>query len=860
MVDLKTTFAGLELDTPLVVASAGITETVERLRKCQQHGAGAAVMKSWFEEEVSRKSPTPRFTVLRHDLGGEDTFTLMSYEQASEWDIERYAEEVRRAKAELSLKIIPSINGLTDEGWVAAAKAFEAAGADALELNTSCPHGSITFRGGAVEETIFHTVELVREAVSCPVIAKLSPMLTAPLTVAKRLEDLGVQGVTMFNRFTGLDIDPETEAPVLHGGYGGHGGPWSIQYPLRWISEVSPKLSLDIAASGGVANGVDVVKYLLAGATVVQTCTAVVMNGYPILRQLLDELTEWMAHKGYARVDEFRGKATSRIVGTYQVDRRHKAEAYIGEGFGAPCKAACPAGVSAQSYVRLIAERRFRDAAALIRSKNPFQSVCGRVCYHPCEEACTRTALEGAVRIRALKRWVLDWARERYPLLEHLPEKAASTGKRIAIVGAGPAGLAAAHDLALRGHAPTVFEALPEAGGMLRTGIPLYRLPRELLDEEIAYCRALGVEIRCNSAIGKDVQLGDLLSDGFQAVLLTLGAHRGVALGIPGEDAAGVDYAVDFLRRLNLGEQVAHGSRVAVIGGGNTALDAARCLLREGAREVFLVYRRTRDEMPATDEEVRAAEAEGTHILYLAQPTEILAEDGRVSGVRCVGGYLGAPAPDGRRTPEQLPETEYLLKVDQVLLAVAQHPDTAALGSLEGLETRRNGVLVVDDAGATSREGVFAAGDAAGRPGSVIEAIAHGKRVALAIDGHLRGEPVSLPAAQPSRVDRSVHLRAALKRDPLPPLELPELSAAVRVQSYAEIELPLTEEQAVAEAQRCLACGCGVGCSQCVSVCVYEAIRTVGDKHEIDPEKCDGCGLCTHRCPNRNISMVPVGA
>jgi len=321
MPDISAKFAGLSLSSPIIVGSAGITETLDRIRKCQENGAGAVVMKSYFEEEVSRKSPTPRFKVIRHNLGDDSTFTLFSYEQASEWDIRRYAEEVKAAKRELTVKIIPSINCLTEPGWVEAAKAVADAGADAIELNTSCPHGSITFRGGAVEETIYNTVDCVRRAVDLPLIAKISPMLTSPISVAKRLEDIGADAVTIFNRMTGLDIDIEAQSPALHGGYGGHGGPWAIMYPLRWISQIRPQLKIDIAGSGGVTSWEDVVKYLLAGANAVQVVSAVVMEGYGVLRDLVNGLRKYMEGHGYERLEDFSGKAVEKIVGKQGVDR-----------------------------------------------------------------------------------------------------------------------------------------------------------------------------------------------------------------------------------------------------------------------------------------------------------------------------------------------------------------------------------------------------------------------------------------------------------------------------------------------------------------------------------------------------------
>ncbi|NQT53235.1 dihydroorotate dehydrogenase, partial [bacterium] len=362
MADLRTTYVGLEMECPIIVASAGITETVERMRQCQEHGAAGVVMKSWFEKEISRHSPTPRYHLIRHDMGREKTFSFFSYEQASEWDLPRYAQEVADAKATLGIRIFPSINCITDEGWVKAAEEMEAAGADAIELNTSCPHGSITFRGGAVEESIFHTVEIVRQAVQIPIVAKLSPMLTSPMGVAKRCEEIGANAVTIFNRMTALEIDVQEERPVMHGGYAGHGGPWAIQYPLRWISEIRPVLGIDIAGSGGVAGWEDVFKYLLAGATVVQTCTAVCLNGYGILHELRSGLEKHMDERGYTTVGEFRGKVNDQILGTEEIDRRQTVRASKRFEMLAPCKAACPAGVSAQSYVRLVADGQMEEA------------------------------------------------------------------------------------------------------------------------------------------------------------------------------------------------------------------------------------------------------------------------------------------------------------------------------------------------------------------------------------------------------------------------------------------------------------------------------------------------------------------
>ncbi len=697
MADLTTKFVGLILDSPIIVASAGITETVERMKKCQDYGAGAVVMKSYFEEAISRKSPTPRFKIIRHNLLKEKTFTLFSYEQASEWDINRYAEEVKKAKSCLSIKIIPSINCTTDEGWYESAKILESAGADAIELNTSCPHGSITFRGKAVEETIFNSVRIVRSAVSIPIIAKLSPMLTSPIGVVKELEKIGVDGVTIFNRMTALEIDIEAEAPVMHGGYAGHGGPWAIQYPLRWISEIRPKTSLDISGSGGVSNWQDVVKYILAGANTVQVCTAIIMNGYEIISELLDGLKKYMDKKGYRSVDDFRGKVCSKILGTHDIDRRRKAIAHINYNDNvAPCVSACPDHVPAQAYVNLIAQGKFVEAVDVIRSKNPFQSICGYICYHKCESECTRALIDQPIAIRMLKRFALEWAdKNGFDIMGNNAPIIPFSGHKVAIIGSGPAGLTTAHDLCKMGYDVTVFEAMSSPGGTIRKSIPQDKLPQTILDREIEYIKSLGIKIKTNSVLGKDFILSDLKSDGYSAILVATGVKHDLPL-----------------------------------------------------------------------------------------PEELL------------------------------------------------------------IDIEHNEQLV-----SKSSKGIFFAGDVIHKSGrSVIQAVADGKKSAIYIDQYIKGKPI-IPVTEPKSADkRSVLIRS---------IEEP-IKKRVSVTKIDGIEQTLTEKQAIEEASRCLACGCGIGCGKCYKVCIYSGVDLVGINYTINDKNCDGCGLCVEICPNNAITMVPL--
>jgi len=358
MPSLHTTYVGLALRSPVIVASSGVSEKIPLMKIAEDHGAGAVVMKSLFEKEVTRTAPTPRFRIIHHDLKGHKTFTLYSYEQASVWGPERYAKEVEAARREVGIPVIPSINCATEGGWASYARLMEEAGAPAIELNISCPHSSITFSGGEVADNLLRAVEIVRAEVHIPVVPKLSGQLTTPVQVVKEIERRGANGVVIFNRFTGLDIDIEQERPVMHGGYAGHGGPWALLYPLRWVSEISPQTRLDVSATGGAVSAEDVVKYLLAGARTVQVCTAIYMCGFRVIRGMNAGVERWMAAKGYETLDDFRGKVTGpRILGTEQVRRDHHQVAAVDAARCAGC------GLCREVCIYFAPEIRDRKAA-----------------------------------------------------------------------------------------------------------------------------------------------------------------------------------------------------------------------------------------------------------------------------------------------------------------------------------------------------------------------------------------------------------------------------------------------------------------------------------------------------------------
>ncbi|MEN2984555.1 MAG: 4Fe-4S binding protein [Dictyoglomaceae bacterium] len=328
--DLSCNYVGLKLKNPIIVASSGLTENLKNMKKCEENGAGALVVKSLFEEEICRISPTPRFEIIDRSMGLLRSQTFYSFEQASPFSPEEYFREIDKALNTLSIPVIPSINCITQEGWLKYSKMAEKINAPALELNVSCPHASISFRGQDVDDTILEVSKIVRENVKIPLIVKLPMQLSSPLAIAKQLEEIGIDGVVMFNRLTGLDIDLEIEKPILHGGYAGHGGPWALNYVLRWISSARPHLKISIAGSGGVGRGEDIAKYILTGADVVQICSIIYLTGYEIISKILSDFKKFMEKKGYNSILEFKGKVSGKaILGNYEIDRRHLFKAFI---------------------------------------------------------------------------------------------------------------------------------------------------------------------------------------------------------------------------------------------------------------------------------------------------------------------------------------------------------------------------------------------------------------------------------------------------------------------------------------------------------------------------------------------------
>ena len=568
---------------------------------------------------------------------------------------------------------------------------------------------------------------------------------------------------------------------------------------------------------------------------------------------------------------------SAEIAESRQDVLKHLLQRHYGDCI-APCSLTCPAGLDIQGYIAHISRGEYIEALKLIKEKNPLPLSVGRVCPHPCEDACRRNCVDEPLAINPMKRFVADYARLQGIVVK--PQVSAGTGRKVAVIGGGPGGLACAYYLRQYGHSVTIFEALPKLGGLLRYAIPEYRLPKAILDEEIQGVLDMGVNARLNQRLGRDFTLAGLRKRGYEASFLAIGSWKGTRLGLPGEDQPGIMSALDYLSKNALGNPVQCKGKVLVIGGGNAAMDAARTALRLGSEKVTLLYRRSRAEMPAHHEEVSATEHEGVRFEFLVSPTQVISKDGRFEALEFIRNILKEADGSGRARPVPIPGSETRMEAELMIIAIGQSTDLSTFGidpDLKAINMTKWGTPVADpDTLQSSIPDLFVGGDLLRGPQTVIQAIADGRRSAVSIHQHLSKEGF-VPVSRGFNISKGKILKdvdpvnfdgiAKASRVSLTHLPLPE-----RELNFSEVEATISQDQALAESVRCLSCGCmdAFECRLREFAGAYNIDLTgltvpdrrifpLVDKHpfiSVDPNKCIACEQCVLACSAHQIQKA----
>jgi len=864
---------GITFKNPFYVASGPTTKSVKQLKRIEETGWAAASIKLTIDPApyINR---APRYAMFND----RNALAFTAEKRLTFAEGLKLMEDAKKELKELILMANITYAGDKGvEGWVNMAKKFEEAGADIVELNMCCPNmsynvelssgdsKSCSIRTGASlgqqGDVVAEIVREIKKAIKIPLFVKLTPEGGKIARVAKSLYEAGADSVGgTANRLGIPPIDLDNPGKAVYHlqdeiSMSCHAGGWVKPLALRDTYEIRKVNGPDhsIMAAGGIRNYRDAAEMVMCGADLLGICAETLISGFGFIENVISDLKNYMEEHGYKSLREMRDTIVP-LVKTAPELTIYKGNAKITEpNLAAPCKAACPHNVPAQAYVQKVAKGDFKRAYELIMSKNPLQSVCAWVCNHPCEEACTRGEIGTPIPIREIKRFVIEYAKN----AGWKPEinKKAERNEKIAVIGSGPSGLSCAYNLALAGYKVTVFEKENYLGGMLRYGLPRFRMNHEVLDNEINFLKDVGIEFVTGKGLGRDITVDSLKAEGYSAIYVGIGAQEGQSLNISGEDAKGIYPAISFLKSVYDGKAPNIGRKVVVIGGGFTAVDSARTARRLCADEVYIAYRRTRDEMPASAQEIAEAEEEGIKVMYLVAPKEVVVENGKVAGIKMVNQVLGEKDDSSRRRPEAVAAAEFTLPCDTVIAATGQKPEQSAV---KGFTVDKKGMIVsMLSTGATSIEGVFAGGDVVNVE-SVIAAISAGKCGAVSIDKYLAKEAATLEYEPEYPV---VSKEAVLKRSGYfkdnGPIDINTIDGKERIKSFTTYTRALTEEEAVAEAKRCLNCGCGEGCGLCASICSEFAIHLKSDDcWEINKDECVACGMCYNRCPNKNIEMI----
>jgi NADPH-dependent glutamate synthase beta subunit-like oxidoreductase/dihydroorotate dehydrogenase len=853
---IPVTIGGLTFKNPFYVASGPTTKSVRQLQRIEETGWAAASIKLTIDPfpYINRK---PRYGLFEH----QDALAFTAEKRLTFAEGLRLIEGAKKVLKDLILMANITYAGNEGvSGWVKMATQFESVGADIIELNMCCPNMSynlevsglndsqITQKTGASmgqnAEIASEIVSAVVEKIDIPLFVKLTPEGGNIARVAQTLYQVGAAAVgSTANR---LGIPPiDLEHPVKSSYY--LQDEISIScYSNSWIKPLAQRDSYEIrklngpdpiiAATGGITNWRDAVEMIMCGGNLLGICSETLINGYDIVRPMIKGLKEYMDQHGYQTLDDFRGKIVSEVKTSADVTLHEGYARIIQPNLSAPCKAACPHHVPAQAYIQKVAKGEFRDAFELIAGKNPLQDICGLVCAAPCEDVCTLGRNSRPVEIRAIKRFVLEYGRKQG--WSEIGEMSEPNGHRVAVIGSGPAGLTCAVTLKKAGYDVTVFESEQEAGGNMRYAIPTFRLERQRLEQEIDRILSYGIKVEFGKELGKDFTLESLRELGYESIFIAVGAQKEMPLGVSGEDADGVIKANDLLKSVIKQEPVDIGRSVIIIGDSYSALDAAQTALRLGAEKVTLASKGFSNRKRDIQKSLKESQEEGVRLLENVNLKQVFHREGRVTGVEFVN-PLGLFIRDDCDTLI----LEGDLKVDNIFDGEMLH---------KGL------IKINHKTGETTQDGIFAGGDAV-RPGNIISAIAAGKRGAVSVDRYIRKEQATLIYTPDTVVvdPNQVLKRVGYLKDSSTAPQTITMDPKERIHSFETYERVFTEEEAVAEASRCLNCGCGEGCQLCKTICCeFAPFIVTADTLQIDPNLCIGCGMCVQRCPLNNIEMI----
>lgn len=844
-IQIPVTIGGVTFKNPFFVASGPTTKSVKQLVKIEETGWAAASIKLSIDPApyINRK---PRYSLFKD----RDALAFTAEKRLT---FEEGLKLIRDAKPLLNdLKLMANITYAGDagvDGWVNMAKKFEEAGADIIELNMCCPNMSynveMTSGGnssakkqtgasmGQQAEIAAEIAKAVKEAISIPLFVKLTPEGGQIAKVAKALYEAGADAVGGTGNRLGMppiDIDDPGKA-FYHLqkeiSMGCHCGKWLKPLAQRDTYEIRKVCGQDapIMAAGGITDWRDAVEMILCGGTLLGVCAETLISGYDICRPMIEGLDKYMQEHGYSDLSQMRGLVVPEVKTANDVTIFAGYAKIKEPNLSAPCKSACPHHVPTQAYIQKIAKGEYKEAYDLITGKNPLQNICAFVCNHPCEDACIRGGYDSPVKIRQLKRFVLEYGKSKgwTPAWA----KAEPNGHKVAVVGAGPAGLSCASELRKAGYEVTVFEKENEAGGLMRFGIPNYVMNKDVLDKEVLTLKENGVSFEFGKELGKDITFEGLKENGFEAVFSAIGCGKKKLSEISGADKA-ID-ALEFLKGIQTENVPEVKDNVVVIGKGFAAMDAARSAVRLGAKKVTLVWTSNYGKSSYDKETLIDAQKEGVVLIDGVDVTAIT--EAQVSLNRS--------------------GVDMVIPCQQVIISNEYEADSSILGDIE----IKNGFIKITNA-RTNIEGVYAGGNAV-RSANVITAIAAGKNAAAVIDSDLRGEAATLEGVA---VTKTVNPEIVRQRTGYLKKDNNALNLSSPTNNFEVYERVMTEEEAQKEAMRCLNCGCGEGCQLCKTICTDFAPEIIdADTMNIRKEDCVACGMCFNRCPNGNIEMVNLG-